>query len=447
MRYLWIVLFSIALLIGVAFMLFQRPPSWTTDSPEALDEFQKGLEARMKMYEAQAEAHFTQALELDPEFVAARLVYMGCCVEEEKRKEMLEEMRQVDTSTLSPRERFMLGFELADTDRDWEARDQILLSYLDSYPKDPFALWMYASQAWDAADLDAAEKRYLRLLEVDPNWVQAQNRLGYIAMAQGRFAEAEELFGTYNYIAPDQANPHDSLGELLTLVGRYDEARKELEKALAIKPDFCPAYRHLLMVAILEGSLEQVDQIVERARGKCEDYDVAQIDCQAQLWKDFFYCEFEGPWQEGRETCNEITGDFSFIHHRMEMLTGRKQDALDREERIRLEIQEIEEHTGQVFGYPRGFLHYLEGARMAIEGDFAGAAARFDEADNNILYWFEGQGILKLYNQLHLAYALEHAGHQDEARQVLATVESVNPRLALAYPEIKSVLGEDCHPE
>jgi tetratricopeptide (TPR) repeat protein len=263
-------------------------------------------------------------------------------------------------------------------------------------------------------------------------------------MAQGRFAEAEELFGTYNYIAPDQANPHDSLGELLTLMGRYGEARKELEKALAIKPDFCASYRHLLMVAILEGSLEDTDQIIARAAAHCPEYDVTQLECQAQLWRDFFYCDFEGPWQEGRETCNEITGDFSFIHHRMEMLTGRRVDALAREDRIRAEIEEAEAETGKTFTYARGFLHYIEGARMAIDGDFVGAAARFDEADTNMHYWFEGQGILKLYNRLHLAYALEHAGHQDEARQVLAKVEAINPRLASAYPEIKSILGEEC---
>jgi len=199
------------------------------------------------------------------------------------------------------------------------------------------------------------------------------------------------------------------------------------------------------MVAILEGSLDKADRIVERAAEHCEEHDVTQMNCQAQLWRDFFYCDFEGPWQEGRETCNEITGDFSFIHHRMEMLTGRRQDALAREERIRTEIEEAEKETGKAFAYARGFLHYMEGARMAIDGDFTAAAARFDEADNNMLYWFEGQGILKLYNRLHLAYALEHAGHEEEARQVLARVEAVNPRLASAYPEIKSVLGGDCH--
>jgi len=78
--------------------------------------------------------------------------------------------------------------------------------------------------------------------------------------------------------------------------------------------------------------------------------------------------------------------------------------------------------------------------------DYAGlfGARNAFAADANLLYWFEGQGILKLYNRLHLAYALEKAGHEEEARQVIARVEAVNPEFAHAYSAIKSVLGEGC---
>lgn len=447
MRNLLILILFLLLVAGVSLLLFRQPAEWSTDSSEALLEFQRGLDARMKMYNDEASAHFARALELDPEFVAAKLVYRGCCVDSETRQQMTEELRQAEMAGLTARERFMLEYDLADADQQWDERDRLLEEYLDKHPKDPFALWMWASDAWHDADLTEAEKRYRQLLEIDPNWVQAQNRLGYIAMALGRFAEAEQLFETYNYLAPDQANPHDSLGELLTLVGRYPEARKELEKALAIKPDFCASYRHLLMVAILDGSIDDADEVLERAAEHCDEAEAAEMRCQADLWSDFFECDFEGPWQENRLECNEVTGDFSFIHHRMELLTDRREEALAREERIRREIEKFEQESGRTLTYPRGFLHYLEGARLTIEKDYTAAAARFDEADINLLYWFEGQGILKLYNRLHLAYALEKAGHDDEARQVLAKVEAVNPELAHAFTAIKGVLGEGCHPE
>ena len=84
---------------------------------------------------------------------------------------------------------------------------------------------------------------YERLLTVNPNYAYAYNMLGYAAAARGDFAKAEDYLKRYRYLAPDQANPLDSLGELYALVGRYDEAEDVLKKALAIKGDFFPALR------------------------------------------------------------------------------------------------------------------------------------------------------------------------------------------------------------
>lgn len=46
-------------------------------------------------------------------------------------------------------------------------------------------------------------------------------------------------------MAPDQANPLDSLGEIQAYSGHYDEAIENLNRALAIKPDFFESYSHL----------------------------------------------------------------------------------------------------------------------------------------------------------------------------------------------------------
>ena len=70
-------------------------------------------------------------------------------------------------------------------------------------------------------------------------------------------------------------------------------------------------------------------------------------------------------------------------------------------------------------------------------------ASRFDEADSNLLFWGEGQGILKLYNRLHLALALELSGHEEAAQQVLHSVEKINPSFAAGYPEIRELFH--CH--
>ena len=126
--------------------------------------------------------------------------------------------------------------------------EKTLAAYLEEHPNDPWALSIRCDQAWQHRDWPPTEECNRRLIKADPNWVQAQNQLGYIAMAQGRFAEAEQLFRTYLYIAPDQANPHDSMGELFTVLGRYAESEKELEEAIRIRPSFCASWEHLVLL-------------------------------------------------------------------------------------------------------------------------------------------------------------------------------------------------------
>ncbi len=62
-------------LAAVAFSLIALPKSaeWTTDSPEALAEFTAAVDAQMKLYHNEVQAHLERAIELDPDFVIAKL--------------------------------------------------------------------------------------------------------------------------------------------------------------------------------------------------------------------------------------------------------------------------------------------------------------------------------------------------------------------------------------
>ena len=114
----------------------------------------------------------------------------------------------------------------------------------------------------------------------------AYNQLGYITMMQGRFAEAEEYFTSYRFIAPDQANPHDSLGELFIVLGRYDEARNSFEQALVQKPDFTVAFEHLAMVDALREDWDGAESEIQRAiqaEGMTEEM-AARFRCAIDFW-------------------------------------------------------------------------------------------------------------------------------------------------------------------
>jgi tetratricopeptide (TPR) repeat protein len=294
-----------------------------------------------------------------------------------------------------------------------------------------------STQAWEDRDWERADAHYRRLLQVDPNWVSAQNRIGYIAMAQGRFAEAEELFETYQFIAPDQANPHDSMGELLTVLGRYDEAAAALERALAIKPDFCASYEHLFSLAILAGNTEAYAEIIERSREHCGEQMAERVTCVAELWTDYIHRDFDAPWGEDREKCMKAYTRESFLLHRLAVIAGRGETARELEALVdeRIEAGGMEQEIAE------GFLLHMKGVRALAEGDSERAISYLSKADRRLLYWGQGPAILKMFNQMNLAAALEKAGKQTKAEHVLAKVAEVNPGFAAHYPSIRDELA------
>lgn len=435
MKKLFIPLLLIALAGGAMLMVTRSSRTeWTTSSSEALREFELGLAADMKYYPSDALEHYSRAVELDPDFAAARL-YLSFHEEAwEQRDSLQQDLRHADLSKATARERFLLDFHVAQWDRQKQRARAIAEEYLDEHPEDPYGAAALAELVWTEQDWEEAEYLYRLILEIDPNWVTAQNRLGYIALARGRFEEAEELFDTYHYIAPDQANPHDSMGELLVLLGRYDEARAQFELALEIRPDFCNTYQHLVDAVLMEGKPALGEGILERAAEHCPPHMISTLRCSLVIWGDFVQGDSERIWSDEREECRQQLGDFHFLVHRTAANSGRLRIARRTERALKMRIEEAEKAHQVRLDFPRALLNHMVGTRQLAEENYTAAAEAFAEADETLLYWGEGQGVLKLYNQMNLAWAQDKLGLEKESELTMARVRSVNPAFASLYP-------------
>jgi tetratricopeptide (TPR) repeat protein len=264
--------------------------------------------------------------------------------------------------------------------------------------------------------------------------VQAQNRLGYIALAQGRFEQAEDLFETYRFIAPDQANPHDSMGELLTLIGRYEDAEAALRKALEVRSDFCASYDHLIRLYLLQGrfadaraTLAEAGQEEACARmGNRKD----RFQCSIGLWERTDARDWEGAWTLAQE-CKSLEGDAIVLAHAAAVRTGHDQEAGELEQQFLTRLQGEQPEGKEPPAELLALVAHLEGVRAVGEGDLREATARFLEADRKLAYWDgDGMGIFKLYNQANLAEILERLGESKEAREVVGRIRAVNPPFA-----------------
>ena len=435
------VLAVVGVIAGIVFG--PRRPRWTTSSIEAEAEFRAAMEASRKLYHNEVRTHLERALELDPDFVIAKVMVAESCRRDdpERASALLQEVAGTDLERLNPRERFLVERAglLAEGRYD-EARERVD-AYLERFPDDPYVLHIKALGAWQRGELEEAERLNKRLLEIDPNWVIAYNQLGYITMLQGRFPEAEEYFTSYRFIAPDQANPHDSLGELFILLGRYDEARTCLETALETKPDFIPAFEHLAILDALTENWADARREIERAieTGALSESGAARFRCGIEYWQLKRNCDWDAILELAKTECppEEIQDIGTTVYvHEAACRTGNRDLATAIESKVEAMAKEYSSAERATF---RQILvpmeHRMRGTRLLLQGNLEDGIDELREADEGLTYIFVGVGIIKLANRLDLAVALEAAGHEEEAEALIDEVRAVNPLIVRNFEE------------
>ncbi len=445
MKKIWLGL-AIVVVAAAAYSLIALPKGagWTTDSPEALAEFEAAVDAQMKLYHNDVQAHLERAVELDPDFVIAKL-YLADQVkmdDENQATQLLNDVISADQSKLTERERVLIDRARALQEKRYEDADVMLDTYLADHPDDPFFLHRKALVLWSDGDFDEAERLNQRLIEIAPNWVIAYNQLGYIAMSRGRFAEAEEYFTSYRFVAPDQANPHDSLGELYIMIGRYDEAEASLLRSIEIKPDFWAAYDHLALARMMMDDFVGAEDALAMAEeaGEVPDYWKTGIGCILKIAeladneqnRELLAVRDESP------ACfkGHSQGRAEVTVHRAACLLGEWDVADAIEEKFADLMEEMEKGTDQgEMSVVAGGIAHLYGVRKAIEGDLEGAISSFKEADHQMTYIQASNGLFKLYNRLFLVETLFAAGMDGKAHQVLSKVRSVNPTYVEDFEE------------
>ncbi len=222
-----------SLVVGLALVLvgavlglwsWRQRPAWSTRDPEVLVLLEQARGELNKLYYREAAEILERALVKDPNSFAVRYflqrAYSGLGRSQEAR-EQLEFLKQRAQDSLTPRERMLLDLLVLRRSGDREAFLSRLLEYQAQYPREVELTRLLALTYQEAGKSEEAEKWGRKTLELDANDALAYNILGYIELARGRWEEAEAQFRKYAFIAPDQANPHDSLGELFLITGRF----------------------------------------------------------------------------------------------------------------------------------------------------------------------------------------------------------------------------------
>ena len=113
--------------------------------------------------------------------------------------------------------------------------------------------------------LAAAEERLHKVTEEDPGLAEAWRVLGQVLEEGQRFEEAREIYRRGLEAVPGEGTLHARSGAVMARLGRPEEARRELELALAAGQNTASVHYGLASLAIRGGDWRRVEQHARRA--------------------------------------------------------------------------------------------------------------------------------------------------------------------------------------
>ncbi|HET9408659.1 MAG TPA: tetratricopeptide repeat protein [Candidatus Sulfotelmatobacter sp.] len=210
----------------------------TTQSPEALADFEHGVVAWENLHITAALNDWQAAITKDPDFLLAHL-YISERIPDPDRQAAERKKAAALMDSVTPEERLMAEWLLDDSRGDTIGALAAMNQLLARYPRDKHLYWFAAlSMGANYSQWERAAELAEQALRVDPDFAGALNNLGYDYAFEGQFDKAFPVMQHYLQVLPGEPNPEDSYAEILRMAGKFDEAVQHYQAALKIDPEF-----------------------------------------------------------------------------------------------------------------------------------------------------------------------------------------------------------------
>jgi tetratricopeptide (TPR) repeat protein len=238
----------------------------TTDSAEARRHFEVGRMMAFQYQQGRARRSLDAAIAADPGFVLAYL-HRGGMSNNDERGPYFEQARAHRDRVTADEGRMIDAFHAFLWDQRVADAVAIFTELADRYPDDPYLpTYLGLRYLHNLGRPDRAREQFERALRRDPAFAPGYLWLGQVALREGDLDEAERRLARYLELAPQEPRAHDSLGLLRQRQGRHEEAEASFAEALDLEPDFSESREHLAGVAI-ERSLRRLEKAVEDGDG------------------------------------------------------------------------------------------------------------------------------------------------------------------------------------
>jgi len=153
---------------------------------------------------------------------------------------------------------------------------------------------------------DEAIEYYRNAIQINPNYVKGYNHLGLAFLKQEKTQEAIDYFRKALLIAPDFYKAHNNLGLALSKYGKINEAVEHYKKALQIDPNLPEAQLNLGNALIEQAKTEQGIYHIKKALQLKPDYAEAHNNLGGHLLAQGKIDEALGHFNAALETNPEM---------------------------------------------------------------------------------------------------------------------------------------------
>ncbi|HUV67485.1 MAG TPA: FlgO family outer membrane protein [Sedimentisphaerales bacterium] len=217
----------------------------TTHSLEAYRHYLNGIDNYYKLYWREAVHSFQQALQFDSTFAMA-YYYLARIHDAGYITKAVQYSNRADR-----KQQYYIRSMEAAVSGDVSRAVAELEDVIEHYAEEKDALQLLGEYMYSLRRYEDAMVYLTRVIDIDRLHKPAYNMLAYAYDRAGNFEKSIWAIGQYIAIAPDEANPYDTRGEILANNGMMDQAIESYKKALEIKPDFYSSRMNLGLLCAL----------------------------------------------------------------------------------------------------------------------------------------------------------------------------------------------------
>ncbi len=246
----------------------------TTKTEKALELFENGRDLTLDARGREAAEQFEKAIELDPNFAQAH-AYLGSVTPGTDGVAALAKATALMASLPEAEQQQIIAMQAMRVGDRTKAK-VAYAKVLELAPGAWRAAFALGTIATAEQDHEGAIKYFESVVRAKPDNANAYNGLAYARAGRGDWDKAIAAARKQVELKPKDANPNDTLGEVLLQASKFDDAEKAFSAALAADPTFAIAWQGVGLARAYAGNFKGAHEAFDKRLSGPELFDKLQ---------------------------------------------------------------------------------------------------------------------------------------------------------------------------